>query len=1495
MTNPVPASSASWTQNQLVERIVHSSKAAGAIVAAAVPLQFDEPLLDALLPGETDVHGVLDELMTLPFVGRRNTEWSYYAPARRVILEMARHEDVTRLRELNETAARYFEKALEGLEASEARDKIERSLMYHLLGAGGEDEARGYDLLLRLTGEAEAAYQPGVMFQLLHMAREQEPLLQDDHRLGLLWLDGRLLLMQNDARAAVKRLTELLSLPLSSMMQAQVELTLSRALQRTGQWADAVIHANSAHNGFAGLDPFEEARALIGQSQAYSGLALSVRGSRAARARLPNRWLDFFNRLGTLIERLPILVYLIYFLGPRRTLPALTRIADDQDWVVARFFVTAAVALRQAEALLRNVAKQEPGRAGVISELQVDVQIASADLYRRLGHPAHSVALLGEVLHAELGQENEHRQAEIRRRMSEALLDLGQTALAIEALRLCIPVYQNVQDAANEAHSRLLYGNGLLQMDREVQEPHDQDRRSVVEAVTQLSRSLDLYAALGDRAGQAEVGRILDGVATDTKQGAETTRTLAGLAASRFRERRFPIRYAHPSVRRFRTIAVTVLALALLVILFFSLRTGTQTEIGATALVNASPVVSNPADFVPTLSVQLPEQQLRAHFRVQFAVLSVVVMLLVYLLGYVFIGLGLISLSSPEALRKAESGVIVMDDDGIWCEALSPNPTPAFGEEDVQRPCATTAVLPWEQIREAYVTDRRVVNRPLAAYSRIDLLGAGEWLTVPGQAVGYEGELGERIADRLPVKPQALGYSIFKGWTGPLIVLTLLLNAALLIAGVQGFSAVTTNLIGPYSLTDLYLYTYVLLLAALAWLLVANPLRAALVLTPHVRWPVWLGLGGLAFQLFFMVAPRVTALRLVSARMPLPRIYPGLIGAFLVVAAGLFVLLARHGGRRPSERRTPVFALPVRLLALAVMLLSLAAAAVDVSREVRAYHAVVEGNEERDWAAGRPSDEATKEALQTAEVKYRFAMQLAPNASAVSAQLAAVLSGLGRHEEALRQYEDALTYRTDRPALFANRAAAYQQSVQGKPTTTITSTVALTEAVNDYRRALDAEPTNTEWQLRLALVFHQLGRFGDALAVYQAILDREPGNADALAGRGWSLVQMAAQDQRAAESTRKQVTALTDQRAKMDAAQSPQEAADSERRIAELMTAADRSSSSSSAFYLAAAKDFARALELLAPAGAGETTTSRKIANLEGGLGIVTLRLGYRLLAIQHFERASESEPSNADYHVSAANIHWLIAGATPKADTPIADVLRFEQHIEQATKEYEDVLTPGVVLKRRDISYLYRTLAQFYFLRASIRGRQPVVEYAAAVETYGTAIALAPTTQARNTYEKTCHDIASAMITKLEGLDWSVARGLYDGAIAAIVRARELGAKQSDDQLSRAYALHAWRVYALDGATDDAIRETLLAREVAASGSYQELRALYNLTVMHLAKGDVVNARTVYEKAAALAATKNPDFKPLIDLARTRLQALASDRPEVKVFIAEVLPQLTP
>ena len=1072
--------------------------------------------------------------------------------------------------------------------------------------------------------------------------------------------------------------------------------------------------------------------------------------------------------------------------------------------------------------------------------------------------------------------------------------------MAIEAVRLCIPVYESVQDTSAEAHSRLLHANALLQVHRAgVVDPSDPHGLDATPVVTELMRSQDLYASVGDKSGQAEAGRILDTIAADAVHADGITLAWpnwrlhgseSGASQYAMRTQRSPVPNRGPCGACSGAAARAVLQFANRHPNRGRRNRACQRRGGQRQLRRLRPDVERGT----------ARTAIAAALRAHFAAISLGGMLLLYLVGYTVLGLGLISLSSPRALRNAQSAVIVMDDEGVWCEVSSRNQVPELQDDDLQIPCMTATVLPWRDIQEAYETNRRVVDCPLAAYSRLDLFGAGEWLTVPGQTVNYEGELGERIRQHLPVMPQHLGFSIFKSWAGPLLLLTLVLNVVLLTAGVREFGGVTRKIIGPYSLTDLYLYTYVFLLAPLGWLLVVNPMRATLVLAPRSRWPLWLGLAGLAFQAFFIAAPAA-----VSARMPLPRIYPNLIGAFLAVAGCVFVMAARDGARRPSERTTPVYSFPLRIAAAAVLLLSLTVATIYTGREVRAYHQVVVGNELRNRVPQGAIDPASRGVLTEAANHYRQAIELAPNASAVSAQLAAVLSALGQHQEALDQYKIALKYRPDRPTLYANYAAAFQQSVQGKPPNAITTTVALTDATNYFRYALAGDPNNTDWQLAMAMIFQQLKRFDEALGIYQQVLVREPSNPDALAGQGWASMQKGAAAQEERNKARAAITTLVGELDKIDRAKDPAAAEALSLRIAAATTDEETASNKSSGYYLAASQDFQKALALLPTAmnsrsgtatpSAGEAgDLNHKLANIEGGLGIVMLRLGQYLAAVQHFERAAALEPTNADYLISAGNVHWLIEGPQPNKDTKPVDRVRYERHLGLAIQEYIDALNSGLPLPRRSRSYLDRTLGQFYFLRASVPGREPVEEYITAIETHATAITLAPMDGAKDS-ERFSHNIASAMLTRLEKMDWVAARALYRRGISAIETARRAGARGIEDQLSRAHALYAWGLYSQDGSTDEAIKETLEAREIAPQGSEHELRALYNLGIMYLTAGDTPNAQPVFDRAAELVATEDAKFKDVVASASQRLQKLASDRPELSAFIQEVIPPSAP
>ena len=455
--------SAHPTEDRLIQDVVRATAPplAAVVTAAAVPITFDVPLLGALLARPQEAFALAERLVgDYSFISRINGHYRYYAPARRAILALARQQDAAGLRALNATAASYFETQSKTLPPGPEREGAERAYMYHLLGAGGTVEALGYSELLRLFAEAESAFRLGVAHLLLRLAEEQVAELDDEHRTGLRWLEGRLLILQGRAKEAAKTLKTLLDDSPLSKQRPEIELTLAHALCDAGRWADAIVHAQAAERAFRAANRhFDQARALIRLSAAYSGLARSVRGTRSARPPVANRWLNILNELGILIERLPILAYLMFRLVPRIVLPAVNRVARDQDWVVARLFVSAAVFLGRASAALRVAVGAVLDRRTEIEQIQRDVGLALSTLYRTLGHPAHAADLLEEQLYTSALRDNPYRQASVRLRLGEALLDAGNNQLATDELRAALMTLSEVKDIGGEAQARLLLGD----------------------------------------------------------------------------------------------------------------------------------------------------------------------------------------------------------------------------------------------------------------------------------------------------------------------------------------------------------------------------------------------------------------------------------------------------------------------------------------------------------------------------------------------------------------------------------------------------------------------------------------------------------------------------------------------------------------------------------------------------------------------------------------------------------------------------------------------------------------------------------------------------------------------------------------------------------------------------------------------------------------------------------------------------------------------------
>ena len=1434
----------------LVEEAIEQAEPlmAEALIASAIPTSFDAEVLGFLVGQPDQGTGLARALFKdHSFITLSNTRYILDETARRAIIKKLLRQDAARFQRLNSAAARYFEgKAAQA--TPQEHDDHTRNAMYHLLASGGAEQDRGYAMLFDMFEPAERDYRPGVAYLLIRLASEWRDLLTPEHRVGLDWLAGRLHRLQGHPQEAIGALREALGSNPPSEMRARLELSLAEALNDDKQWAEAILSARSAHRSLtAERAPLDQARALIELARAHAGLARSVRGTRAVRPRIENAFLDFFYQLGVFLERLPILIYLMGQLGVRRLLPVLGRVARDQDWVVARLFGTAATQLRRAEALLRSQPSAADPRSAVES-LRIEAHRTLAGLYRTLDHLSYATALLEDLLEHPLLLENEYRMARIRLDLADTLLDAGRAELAAEELRAALLVFQSVQDTASEARARYVMGQAILFAGQTRLAAHS-DR--LIAGVRELEQSLGLQVQLRNLEAQVEVARALDQVAADDRVPADhQARVRAGQAAASVPERRFPVRYEHPRILQFRTAALVSLTLAFLIIGFFSVRTQAGTEVGAAALIESSALTAPSNEMTPSVTVELPDQQIRPRFQGGFAIGTTLIVLAAYVLLYIVIGVGLVSIASLGTLRQAESHYLALDAQGIrYCRSDG----------------ATERALAWGAIEQGVEINRDVYERPIASYSHLALFGVGAALDIPGRTVSYETRLLSRITTQLPVRLRSMGFSILKSWPGVLFAVTLTLHVwFIVLSGITADLAIL-NVIGPYSSSDLFAFSYIGLLAPLGWWLVVNPLRETLTLKPASRWPLWLGGVGLVLEIILWVAPPGA-----WSALPHPNIYPVLIGAFLVVAAAVFISLARRWEGRPSNRTTHVYPTLARLGAILVATVALALALNYGQRQVRAYNAMVMGNEMRDQANRTGDAAAAKQAIQ----RYTEAITLTPYNAAAYASRGAVRATTADYEQAIQDYDQALQLGPRQAIVHANRALAYQGLAHSLKPQVDRQVAAVTQAadppqvkqnlenaLDDYRVAQALKPQEINYLIYAGVILHELGRYTEAIQVYSRTLQVEPDRADAYVGRAWANFQIAA---------RSPIT-------------QPAEA---------------------SRHYLLAWPDFVRADELLADQatrfseGTRERDSiNRRRANLKNGLAWITYKFRQYDYAIEFFAAARDLEPNNPAYHISLGNIYWLIS-------SPSLPPARYRQLIEDALAEYEKAI--ALTDKASARAYLYRTAGQFHYLLSTLSGHTYREELEKAIAADDNAIALDNTVAEYFLRRGQIHR-ALAYDLRLQDWptydsqprDWPASLKNFNDAISDLSYAIQIGrpdsseVKEASTQLVKAYRQLGWG-YHLNNQEAEAISVNLQALQVNPKNvtTPSDLAiARFNVGVIRLYMNDVQQARLDYQDAVAFTCTLAPSEANTANAtAKAELADLKRDRPDLSAIADEML-----
>jgi tetratricopeptide (TPR) repeat protein len=135
---------------------------------------------------------------------------------------------------------------------------------------------------------------------------------------------------------------------------------------------------------------------------------------------------------------------------------------------------------------------------------------------------------------------------------------------------------------------------------------------------------------------------------------------------------------------------------------------------------------------------------------------------------------------------------------------------------------------------------------------------------------------------------------------------------------------------------------------------------------------------------------------------------------------------------------------------------------------------------------------------------FEQAVSLEPGFYAIHGRGSA-LRLLGRHADALADFDLALKLRPGDVAAIANRASALQDLGRH------------TEALEGFDRALSLRPGMPVLLLNRANLLQEIGRLDDALAAYSLVLSRTPGDIHALNNRGNVLHKLGRYDQALAD------------------------------------------------------------------------------------------------------------------------------------------------------------------------------------------------------------------------------------------------------------------------------------------------------------------------------------------------------------------------------------------
>jgi len=889
------------------------------------------------------------------------------------------------------------------------------------------------------------------------------------------WLDyltARLAQFRGDwdsSLLTLKKLRRRTDLP--PELEPYVARAYGHARAKSGLYVEAIDQYEIALAAFArrqnNENEAEQAFTMLNLGDAHVALAISARGYREIISPKARHWQRWMTGLFSLRAMLPLIAYLSLQFGLRVWSPKFWPMLQEQDWIIARLFVTGARWYRRARQIL-SVQDSHADR------VQADEKLAH--LYLTMGDAAQAAASFRSLLQEQKAPLGEYRQASVQAGLGQALLRLKQPESALEQLQEAWPVIQAYEDIELAAQVQGLLAEAQFELGRPT------------ETLNQFRQALRLYQHARDTVGATEIAERLQELGRDQRLSAEERRT-ASTTTQSITRRQYLKRFQHPAIVTFRRAGLVLLALFAFLIPMLAVHV-TGGIVTTDIHFYPSPLLAPDPNYTPTLNQAVVPGV--PSFEADFVLWQVLGLFLLYLLAYTLLGVFVIARTPLSTVQAAQSEAVHLDLQGLS--------TGHGGRGQTVR---------WREINRVVTADVALFQEPMPENSTTVVASPPGEIVIQGNTAWYTA-LQDHIRFFSPRETRVidLGYRVLKSPAGGLYALSFLSLILFILSSKWFPSLVTANLLGtPYSLADVYPYLYLGVFLPPFWWIVIRPLYIQAHIHPHTLLPWWVASGGVSLAILRWATDNRTWLSQ-------PDIYPYLAPAILLGSASMVIWTARLPGAHQAARGSHLHPLWVRGLLLAATVALFVVMGHGLWREVSAYHSLIVGNSQRDQGIqvqAEGQDAVAAWLLKKAEASYSHALHLLPeNETAINSR-AAVRALLGQHEKAIADYSHVLQNTKTAETVHAYRAMAYKSwgldlLADGK---TREAQQKFDTALDDFDRAIQLDPTNADYYAWRGVTHHTLKQLDAAIKDFERALALAPHNTQALTGQGWVLFQKA--------------------------------------------------------------------------------------------------------------------------------------------------------------------------------------------------------------------------------------------------------------------------------------------------------------------------------------------------------------------------------------------------